>query len=181
MTNTWYFKSRSWKKLRFTKQTYSESGPKASKYLATRLKVQQASHTIQKIRDPIANQLLFKPVQIEKVFKDYYEKLYSQPAAREECHMKEFLDSLDLPAIGEEQHRKLTSNITKKELDAAISRLKPNKTPGSDGFPIECYKTFREEWTPLLLHSFNQTLTEGKLPPSWKEAIISVIPKDWEK
>lgn len=65
-----------------------------------------------------------------------------------------------------DKKRKLISNITKKELGAAISRLKSNKMPGSDGFPSECYKTFGEELTLLLLNSFSLTLTEGKLPPS---------------
>lgn len=81
--------------------------------------------------------------------------------------MKEFLNSLDLPCIGEVQNEKLISNITKKELDNAINGLKSNKSPGSDGFLRECYKTFRDELSPLLLSYFTLTLKEGKLPPSW--------------
>lgn len=104
------------KKLRFTKQTYYESGSKATKYLARRLKVQQASHTIHKIRDPVTKQLLFEPEEIERVFKDYYENLYTQPTAKRECEMKEFLDSLNLPAIGKEQNKKIIFSITKKAL-----------------------------------------------------------------
>lgn len=40
------------KTLRFIKQNYYESGSKAAKYLARRLRVQQASSTRHKIRDP---------------------------------------------------------------------------------------------------------------------------------
>lgn len=73
-------------KLRFIKQTYYESGSKATKYLARRLKIQQASHTIRKIRDPVTKQLLFEPEEIERVSKDYYEN--TQSTAKGECEMK---------------------------------------------------------------------------------------------
>lgn len=109
--------------------------------------------------------LLFEPEEIERVFKDCHENLYTQPTANEECE-RDFLDSLDLPPIAEEQNRKLISSISKKQLEAAINRIKSNGTSGTDGFPSEWYKTFIEELILLLLNSFNLTLTEGKLPPS---------------
>ena len=72
----------------------------------------------------------------------------------------------------------MTADITEEEMERAISRMKNNKSPGSDGFPSEFYKTFRQELTPVLLASFRHTIKEGKIPPSWREAIITTIPKE---
>lgn len=165
------------KKTRFLKQAYYEVGPKASRLLAKRLKKQQADRTILKIRDITTNQITYDPKEIGLNFVKYYKKLYSQPLAANTNQMRAFLQTLDLPSIGKTQNELLTKPITVSEVEAAISRLKAHKSPGSDGLPSEWYKKFKNQLVPVLCSAFNHCLEKGQTPPSWKEAVISVIPK----
>ena len=67
------------KKLRLTKQSFYESGPKATEILAKRLRTQQIKITLHKIRDPITNRITNGPDEIHKIFQNSNETLYSQP------------------------------------------------------------------------------------------------------
>ena len=55
--------------------------------------------------------------------------------------------------------------------------MKTGKSPGMDGFPAEYYKQYIDIMAPILKDVFNEAFTLGTLPPTFYEALISVIPK----
>lgn len=165
------------KKLIFTKQKYYEGGGKASKLLAYRLKKQQAENSINKIRNPITNSIQYKLKEIQNCFEGYYRKLYSQPQIDGE-KMEAFFKGVHLPKLTSEQGSQMVVEITEKEISLAIAHLKSNKAPGPDGFPSEWYKVMEGSLVSMLQSTFNWVLKENIIPPSWKEAVISLIPKE---
>ena len=67
--------------------------------------------------------------------------------------------------------------ITADKTEAVIKKLPTNKSPGPDGFTGGFYKAFQEELT-LILHRLLQKIQEeGRLPNSFYEANIILIPK----
>ena len=88
-----------------------------------------------------------------------------------------FLEKYNFPKLNQEEIENLNRPITSTETETVIRSLPTNKSPGPDGFPAEFYQKFREELTPILLKIFQKIAEEGKLPNSFYEVTITLIPK----
>ena len=91
--------------------------------------------------------------------------------------MDKFLEKYNFPKLNQEEIENLNRRIISKEIETLIRNLPANKSPGPDDFTAELYQKFREDLTPILLKLFQKIAEEGKLPNSFYEATITLIPK----
>ena len=91
--------------------------------------------------------------------------------------MNKFLEKYNFPKLNQEEIENRNRPITSTEIETVIRNLPVNKSPGPDDFTAEFYQKFREELTAILLKLFQKIAEEGKLPNSFYEATITLIPK----
>ena len=117
--------------------------------------------------------------EIQRIIRDYYQQLYANKMDNLE-EMDKFLEKYNFPKLNQEEIENLNRHITSTEIETVIRNLPTNKSPTPGGFTAEFYRTFREELTPILLTLFQKIAEEGKLPNSFYEATITLIPKPYK-
>ena len=90
--------------------------------------------------------------------------------------MGKFLVKHHLPKLNEEAES-LNRPIKDDKIEAVIKKLPTHKSPGPDSFTEEFYKAFKDEITLILHRLFQKTQENRRLPNSFYEASIILIPK----
>ena len=91
--------------------------------------------------------------------------------------MDKFLEKYNFSKLDQEEVENLNRHIASTEIETVIRNLPANKSPGPDSFTAEFFQKYTEELTPILLKLFQKIAEEGKLPNSFYEATIILIPK----
>ena len=91
--------------------------------------------------------------------------------------MDKFLEKYNLPKLNQEEIENFNRPITSMEIETIMRNPPANKSPRPDGFTAEFYQKCREELIPILHKLFQKIAEEGKLPNSFYEATITLIPK----
>ena len=145
------------------------------KPLARLIKRKRQRTQINKFRNK-KGEVITDTTEIQRIIREYYKQLYANKMANLE-EMDTVLERYNLPRLTQEKIQNMNRSITSAEIEIVIKKLPTNKIPGADAFTEEFYQTFREELTSILLKLFQKMSEEGKLPSSFYEATITLIPK----
>lgn len=156
---------------------FYEGGEKTGKILARQVKGKDSSSIIPAIKQ--GDKLVTSATDINKTFQHYYEKLYTStvPCNDNQRERDLFFSNIDMPKLETDQAEKLESPITEGEIRKAVSLMNTGKSPGNDGFPAEYYKEYIDILAPVLVKVYQEAFEKGYVPPTFNEALISLIPK----
>ena len=120
-----------------------------------------------------------EPKKILKELHNYFSKVFtSKLAAFNGDFDSIFLNNnIFMPKLDEEAKIALDVRLTLLELETAMKEMLFNKTPGSDGIPVEFYILFWEKIKYYLLDSINAALIKGSMSQTQKEGIINLLRK----
>ena len=151
---------------------WAELGEKPTKYFLKLEKSNAQKRTITRLRDP-NGLMIYDQKQILKEMKNYYEKLYTSKGYVN----LDYLDNIDLPQISQESYEILEDDISEDEIIRAIKAMKNDKCPGTDGFPIEFYKIFWKELSPIYQELIRDIIDSGEFHISARRSLTTLIEK----
>lgn len=164
-----------------SRANYVELGEKNSKYF---LSLERKNASQKHIRCIKTSDGIYttNPSEILLEEERFYKSLYSESIKETDQDYidsaTEFLNTVsDNNTLSATQHERCDNDITIKECSEALKDLPNNKSPGSDGFPVEFYKFFWQDIKEIVFNSLRQGITEGELSIEQRRGVLTLSPK----
>ena len=154
-----------------------EGGTKSDKFWKMRRKYLGANKTeYDTIKED--GTVITDPNEAKEHIAQYYENLYQAREGKPEY--QEWTEKIEnnVKEITEEMKSKPPiRELTKKEFDKTIQKIKRNKACGPDNIPNEMFKEANTEIKKILLKSMNKIAEAKSIPDQWQKGIITRLYK----
>ena len=157
-----------------------EEGEKSTKFFFNLEKQNISKNTIKKLKRNDGSYTMNDADIIEEG-RNFYKDLYTKESIPSD-EINKYLNEVNkLNKLSENQASSLEGLVTKQECESALKIMKNNKSPGSDGIPVEFYKAFWDDINLLLIDSLNSAYDTGELSGTQKRGILSLLFKKNDK
>jgi len=120
-------------------------------------------------------QEITEPGDIFKELLTFYENLYKAEKLDDDSNNIFFNENI--PSISVEDSLFCDKLIDIDECSKALSKMKINKSPGTDGLTVEFYRFFWNNIKSLVLDSYHTALINNSLSSEQKRGVLRLIPK----
>jgi len=155
-----------------------EDGEKSTKYFYN---LEKRNHENKNIKI-LVNDEGIELNSLSEIMKEevkFYKSLYASTTtnlngSEAEILFENFIEGLEIPQIDKGD---IDITINEDKLYEVVKSFACNKSPGSDGLPIEFYRKFWQKIKPYLLAAYKSTIDTGELTLTQKQGVITLIPK----
>jgi hypothetical protein len=162
------------------KCTHLEFNEQNSKYFFNKEEAAAKTKNMRRLIDE-KGQTYNTPQTIMEHTKQFYQNLYKQDNKHIDETLEQaeqyFLTDNDIATIQEQDKNALDHPITLEEIAKAVKDLPNNKTPGSDGLPVEFYKMFWGKIQEIVYESIIYAIEIGEMSMDQKRGVLTLIPK----
>jgi hypothetical protein len=113
--------------------------------------------------------LLTNDEDIKNRCQEYFDKLFNKDSGS---------SSIELDISSDGLNRQFVRRIQESEVKDALKRMKGGKAMGSDGIPIEVWRTLGDVVIVWLTKLFNLIFRSNKMPNEWRWTILVPIFKN---
>ena len=152
---------------------WHEEGERSSKYFLSLEKRNVARKTVQYIENE--GQIIAQPKAVLSLFTQALQSKYS---SKEEVEPNKIFIRRNLSErLTEDEKTALDAELTLEDFSAALQSMKKGKTPGSNGFSVDFFRSFWKQLGIFLYRAFKLSYTEGTILGTHRESLITLIPK----